>query len=81
MMTLTDEPRPCIAKGARALFHGWVNLEKPCFEGSICTGYWRGTVAMVEYMNGTVEHVSARDIRFLDGEAVFARYDWGDADG
>lgn len=79
-MGYTDEPRPCMVNGSRALFHGWAELEKPNIECGKQVGKWKQTVALVEYQNGTVEPVTPGKVRFLDGAEVFSRFDWGDTD-
>lgn len=80
-MGYTDEPRPCVAYGSRALFHGWADLEKPNIEDGKQVGCWKQTVAIIEYLGGTVRMVSPCRVRFLDGEEKFSKYEWGAADG
>lgn len=81
MMALTDDLRPCVVNGSRALFHGWAELEKPNIEDGKQVGRWKNTVAMIEYQNGAVEPVNPCKVRFLDGAEMFSKYDWSDADG
>ena len=80
-MGYTDEPRPCVVNGSRALFHGWAEMEKPNIEDGKQVGCWKQTVALIEYQNSSVEPVTPGKVRFLDGGEMFARYDWGEADG
>ena len=87
-MVCFEEIRPCVVNGARALFHGWAEMEKPNIEGGKQVGCWKQTVALIEYQNGSVEPVAPGGsraapgkVRFLDGADVFARYDWSGADG
>lgn len=79
-MGYTDEPRPCVVNGSRALFHGWAEMEKPNIEDGKQVGCWKQTVALIEYQNGSVEPVAPGKVRFLDGGEMFARYDWGEVD-
>lgn len=79
-MGYTDEPRPCVVNGSRALFHGWAEIEKPNIEDGKQVGRWKNTVALIECQNGSVEPVTPGKVRFLDGAEVFSRYDWSGID-
>lgn len=81
MMANNDELRPCVVNGSRALFHGWAEVEKPNIEGGKQVGRWKNTVAVIEYLNGDVQPVNITCVRFLDGDRMFAQYDWGGDDG
>ena len=80
MMAYTEEPRPCVVDGSRALFHGWAELEKPNIEDGKQVGRWKNVVAVIEYQNGSVEPVAMNKVRFMDGAAMFSQYSWGDSD-
>ena len=47
-MGYTDEPRPCVVNGSRALFHGWAEMEKPNIEDGKQVGCWKQPVALVD---------------------------------
>lgn len=79
-MGYTDDPRPCVVNGSRALFHGWAEMEKPNIEGGKQVGCWKQPIALIEYQSGAVEPVSPGRVRFLDGARMFAQYDWSGAD-
>jgi len=79
-MGYTDDPRPCMVNGSRALFHGWAEMEKPNIEGGKQVGCWKPPIALIEYQSGAVEPVSPGRVRFLDGAEVFSRYDWSGID-
>lgn len=81
MLSMTDEPRPCVVERSRALFHGWVEMEKPVMEDGKQVGRWKNALALIEYQNGSIEPVNPAKVRFLDGAEKFAQYDWSGADG
>jgi len=80
-MGYIDEPRPCIVDGAQALFHGWADVEKPYIEDGKQVGRWKNVAAVIEFRSGEVKAVRPNDVRFLDGEEIFSKYDWSEADG
>ena len=76
---MTDELRPCVVNGSRALFHGWAELQKPIIEDGRQIGWWKSVAAIIEYQNGDVQPVSIAGVHFLDGAEKFAQYDWSGA--
>ena len=75
--TLT-EYRPCrVAVTSRptwmrALFHRWVTKQ-----GTLPTGgQYTMTVALVEFVDGSVETVNVEDIRFNDSPGLFEQFIW-----
>jgi len=80
-MGYIDEPRPCIVDGAQALFHGWADVEKPYIEDGKQIGRWENVAAVIEFRSGEVKIIKPTDVRFLDSEEKFSKYEWGVADG
>lgn len=72
-ITVTQERRPCIVNGRRAMFHRWADNARPVTPRGIeekepADHYQLHTVGgIVEYYDGTVERVWPSDIRFIDG--------------
>lgn len=69
---IKNELRPCLVKGAKALFHKWVDYQKPV-PGGITPidpppGQIKCTFGLVEYENGQVEEVSPNKIEFCDNK-------------
>ncbi len=75
-MGYTDEPRTCIVDGAQALFHGWAEVEKPNIEDGKQVGRWKNVIAVIEFRSGEVKAVRPNEVRFLDSDKQFAKYDW-----
>ena len=80
-MGYTDEPCPCMVNGSRALCHGLFEIEQPYITEGVSRGQCKTVRAAVEYYNGSMELIKPTGLRFLDSDRVFARYDWGEADG
>lgn len=70
--------RPCYVKGAKALFHKWVQ-RRELISSSIARGGHNGgevelTLAIVEFENGQAYEVQPRDIRFADSAGLFKQF-------
>jgi len=72
-MAYTNEPRPCVVDGCRALFHGWAELEKPNIENGRQVGRWKNVVAVAEMEDGTIKMVTPEKIRFSDSDKMFTK--------
>lgn len=76
-----SEHRPCIADGKKALFHNWERwseiLPPSPMVGGHNGGVLQGTLAIVEYEDGTVGKVLPQSIKFVDN--LFKEYDFGSA--
>lgn len=84
MLGISD-PRPCKVRGTtRAVFHGWVEMEKPIKKDELGYGVPAGRIkcvnGLVEYLSGDVEAISPKHIRFLDSAGVFSKFDWKDSE-
>ena len=68
----TAEYRPCLVNGVKALFHMWSNycypVEDSLLRGGHRAGEIKGTVAIVEYEDGTVAEVDPKSIKFVDNK-------------
>ena len=79
--TETDKPRPCYARGRKALFHRWVNSAHPVLprgeEPSENSRYFqfRRTEALVEFEDGTIGRIFPSNLQFVDG-GDFDKYEW-----
>jgi hypothetical protein len=80
MVVYNDELRPCVVNGSRALFHGWAEMEKPNIEDGKQVGRWKNVVAVIEFRSGEVKAVRPNEVRFLDSDKQFAKYDWREDD-
>ena len=76
MMSCIDDIRPCVVNGGQALFHCWAEVEKPNIEDGKQVGRWKNVVAVIEFRSGEVKAVRPNEVRFLDGDKQFAKYDW-----
>lgn len=63
---LLTAPRPCLVDGDQAHFHCWVGLDIIIGGEEDATQVARRTYALVEYIDGTVEHVFPEKVRFTD---------------
>ena len=73
---MLSEIRPCIVGGNKALFHGFVSIERPVepdWKGAPA-GILKIPAAIVETIDGQVELAHPTAIRFTDSEEMFARY-------
>lgn len=77
-----NEPRPCYARGKKAIFHRWANTANPITPRGVDPSderarffQYRATQAIVEYEDGTVDRVWPQDVRFVDG-GRFKDYNW-----
>ena len=76
MMAYSGEIRPCLVEGERALFHGWVDIEKPLMEDGKVLCCYKGANGVVEMENGAVRCVTPSAICFIDTAQVMTEYDW-----
>lgn len=64
------EYRTCLVEGVKALFHKWVDYEKPVSEsilvGGAPAGIIKFTLGLIEYEDGTVNLVPPVTIKFCD---------------
>ena len=69
-INISYELRPCLIgeKKRKALFHQWVS------------DAYAGSVAIVEYEDGSVARVTPKNIHFLDSNEKFEGYDWDEAE-
>lgn len=79
---ITDERRPCWARGRKALFHRWMNSAHPVLPRGVEPGdkdarffQFRSTTAIVEYEDGTVGRVYPNEVEFADGGG-FDNFTW-----
>lgn len=75
----TAEMRPCFVGDKKALFHRWSEqaeiVPPSILKGGHGGGVVRGTLAVVEYEDGTVGLANLEKIRFFPADN-FREYDW-----
>ena len=76
IITTNSEYRPCVVLiqhgWTKALFHRWATKQ-----GTLPTGgQYTMTVALVEFVDGSVETVNVEDIRFNDSPGLFEQFIW-----
>lgn len=66
----TTEYRPCYVKDKKALFHRWEEKSEIVVPSPMVGGHGggvvKGTLAIVEYEDGTIDEVRPQQIRFAD---------------
>lgn len=71
--------RPCLAKGKKALFHCWEHRSEVVppspLRGGHSGGQISGTLAIVEFEDGSVDTVYPQNVTFLDTPGVMAEFE------
>lgn len=60
-IVIRPELRPCYVNGKKALFHFWIRKKDIVMQSEYIEG-------LVEFIDGTVEEINAKNIRFCDSK-------------